>query len=58
MTWHQGFCPWNDPVSEAQERTEAMLRREYTLLAMERLTEHQQGATDDGQTEIDPDQRP
>ena len=28
MTWHLGWCPWNDPVSDAQERTEAMLRRE------------------------------
>jgi hypothetical protein len=28
MSWHLGWCPWNDPVSAAQETTERMLARE------------------------------
>jgi len=56
MSWSQGWCPWGDPVSDAQERMEAMLRREDALLATERVAEQRKG-NDDRQTESDPDQR-
>ena len=51
MTWRLGWYPWDDPVSSQQERTEAMLEREYPELfgrtQQETRSEKDQEETDD-----------
>ena len=49
MTWSIGWCPWNDPVSRAQEQTEEGLRWDDKWLCDERIApEPEKEETDDG----------
>jgi hypothetical protein len=42
MTWQLGHCPYYDPVSRGQERTEEGLQRELEQAAAERFAEHEE----------------
>ena len=49
MSWNIGWCPWGDPVSRAQERTEEMYRREYPELFRVTQQEPKDEETDDSE---------